>query len=214
MSGQPTALMHAVLQDVAGRVVNGNLRLESGTPSEGTLAWFPLLAERLRPARAGELLAYASWFHRRPVSALQLVWPDARGLFSWQPGGTDTSYEQPPGWRRPAARTGCFAVDPPWVWPVPADHVMVGCRHVVEAGAAVATVLRVPLDDDEVWAVLCEQHDDLHGDLVAAHFAHYARSMPALRDVADLAVGEGATRSDPGAPWSRFRMSGSGGPSA
>lgn len=105
MSGQPIKLMAAVLNEVAERIVVGGQRFGPGAVIEGALAWHPMVVDDVDPVPSAELLRYASWFQRRSVKAVQLVWPDARGLFPWQPGADDTADLQPSTWRLPSPRT-------------------------------------------------------------------------------------------------------------
>ncbi|WP_380166863.1 DUF4262 domain-containing protein [Jannaschia sp. R86511] len=206
MSGQPVDLMAAALNDVAHRVVVDGRRLEAGDVLEGVLAWHPVVVDAVAASSSQDLLRYSSWFHRRPARALQLVWPDVTGLFPWQPGGHDTTDLQPPGWRRAGARTGGVAVDPGWELGTPADHLAVACHHVVLDGACPVTVLRVGTADRDQWVLLCERDEHAETEYAAQHLAHAVRGTPSLRALADLAVGQGATRRGPDDHWRRFPL--------
>lgn len=209
VSGQPVDLAAAVLDDVAHRVVVEGRRLAPGDVVEGALAWHPLVVDEVTPSAASQTLRLASWFHRRPARALQLVWPDAQGLFPWQPGAHDTTDLQPPAWRRPAERLGGTAADPGWQLGTPSDHLAAACSHVVLRGASPMTVLRSRRTERAQWVLVCGRHDDEHDrdeDWTHQHLAHAVRGTPSLRQV-DLAPGEGATRRGPSDPWRRFRLS-------
>ncbi len=209
MSGQPLALMAQVLNDVAERVVVGGHRLAVGTVVEGALAWHPLVVDELTPAAADETVRLSSWLHRRPPRALQLVWPDAQGVFGWQPGGRDTSAEQPPGWRAPAVPTDGVAADPGWQLGTPAEHLAAACRHVVLDGESPMTVIHARTRGRTQWVLVCGRDDREHDhdeDWAHQHLAHAVRGTPSLRGL-DLAEGEAATRRGPSAPWRRFWLS-------
>ena len=209
MSGQPIDLMAAVLNDVAHRIVVDGQRLEPGSVVEGALAWHPMVADEVASPAVGELVTYASWFHRRPARALQLVWPDAYGIFPWQPGADDTSDLQPPAWRTASARIGGVSADPDWVLDTPPEAKAVACTHVVLDGRCPTTALRVrAAAGDDVWLLLCDRDDAGHtdDDYSPLHLSHAVRGTPSLRELADLRVGEGATRRGPGHAWRRFAL--------
>lgn len=206
MSGQPVDLMASVLDEVASRVVVRGHRLGAGDVVEGVLAWHPMVPEDVTTATAHDTIRYSSWFHRRPARALQLVWPDVTGLFPWQPGAHDTTDLQPPGWRQVSARAGGVAADPGWVLDTPADHLAVACDHVVLDGETPITVLRVGTPGRNQWVLLCRRDDHTEAQYTTQHLAHAVRGAPSLRALADLAVGEGATRRGPSDPWRRFPL--------
>lgn len=54
-----------------------------------------------------ETVLWSHWFHRRAVAAVQLAWPDTRGVFAWQPGAAPFAAAlQPQVRREPTPRTG------------------------------------------------------------------------------------------------------------
>lgn len=206
MSGQPVDVMATVLNDVAHRVVVDGQRLDAGAVVEGALAWHPMVVEHVTAAAAGDLARYASWFNRRPARAVQLVWPDVRGLFPWQPGASNTADLQPEAWRAASARAGGVAIDPGWVLDTPSDHLAAACTHVVLDGESPSTVLRVSVENQDQWVLLCGRDDHVPDEYTTQHLAHAVRGTPSLRGLADLAIGEGATRRGPGDSWRRFAL--------
>jgi hypothetical protein len=203
MSGLPGSLMHRVLNHVAERVLDGH-RLSPATAIEGALTHVPLLCEEIAPAVLGHTIHWSSWFHRRPVRGLQLVWPDTSGRFAWQPGAAANLDElQPPAWRRATARTGAFAVDPPWPLPMPAERKAFVCTHVAEGGEPIGFVAREASETHaEDWTFHCgREHVWSEKNVVLWHVAHVIRGAPSLREIARLGIGQYAWRSSPDHPW-------------
>jgi hypothetical protein len=204
ISGLNAELIHPVLNSVAKRVMKG-LRLSPGDSLEGVLGGVPVLVEELNDAGLDETVIWSRWFHRRPVEALALVWPDTSARFAWQPGASDKlDALQPSEWRRPLAHVGAFAPDPSWPFPVPAERTGVACNHVVFDGAPVCYVdRRARSGEQENWVFHC---GELHGgpeDYALSHVSHIMRGTPSLREVAGLQVDEYAWREDPDQPWKR-----------
>ena len=197
-------LIHPVLNHVAGRVMGGR-SLAPGDYLEGALGRVPVLVEALNEAGLAETVSWSSWFHRGPVPALQLVWPDTSARFAWQPGaGAGLDERQPHEWRRPLVHTGAFAPDPTWPFPVAPDGEVVACLHVVDRGDAVCYVERRPgRTVAEEWYFLCgERHAD--EEYVLSHASHLFRATPSLREVGELTLGDGYLwREDPDHPWKR-----------
>lgn len=204
ISGMRTELMHHVLDDVAGAVLRG-ATVRPGDGVEGVLAGVPLLAEEVAPAALGHTVTWSSWFHRREVAAVQLVWPDTSARFAWQPGASARlDLAQPPEWRRPSARSGLFAPDPVWPLPVPPEARVLTCRHVVDGGEAVRFAVRESSDRGEDWTFHCgEDHGDFAGAVAVVHAAHVVRANPSLTRVAGLELEEAAWRDDVWSPWQR-----------
>lgn len=205
MTGQRIELMHRALNAAVAWVRAGH-RLTPGRTVEGVLGGFPVAVEELTARAVGETVTFSAWFHRRPVPAVQLVWPDLDGIWPWQPGAHELSRErQPEAWRLPSERAGALAVDPAWVMPVPADTLVISCSHLSE-GALVARAVREPSPErGEDWQVLCDaDHSGLTSDDIhLVHLSHLVRSAPSLRELADLEPGQEAWRADPWQPWSR-----------
>jgi len=206
VSGLRVELMHSMLNSAAERVLQG-FRFEPGTTAESLIGFWPVVADPMSPVGLAETVICSRWFHRGTVDALQLVWPSTSGVFSWQPGGsTAVAAAQPEHWRMPQERLGCLAPDPDWPFPVAADQLVVTCRHVAEEGAPVHDVVRLAAPDGEQWQFFCplESHDP-DQDMCAYHFAHLARGVPSLRDLADLRPGEEAVRASCWSPRLRRR---------
>lgn len=202
ISGLRPEVMHHVLNDVAGEVVGG-ATVRPGDGVEGCLSGAPLLAEEIAPAALLHTVTWSSWFHRRDVAAVQLVWPDKGGRFAWQPGASALlDPAQPPDWRRPSARAGGFAADPGWPLPIAPDTLVFTCRHVLDGGVAVCFVAREEGDDRDHWTFHCgAAHGEDASMIALVHASHMVRANPSLREVAGLAMDEVAWRDQPLAPW-------------
>jgi hypothetical protein len=203
ISGLPISLMGRVLNDVGDRVLEGH-RFTSGMAIEGALTHVPLLCEEVEPEALGVTVKFSSWFHRRPVRAIQLVWPDTAGRFAWQPGSpTDLDDLQPPAWRRATARSGAFAVAPTWPLPIPAERSALVCTHVAKEGAAIGFVSRDIGDGcAEDWLFHCgKPHVWTPENLVAWHVSHVVRGAPSIRELANLELGQYAWRKDSEHIW-------------
>jgi hypothetical protein len=204
MSGLPSDLMHYALNDVARRVLSG-ARFGAGACLEGVLSNVPLVVDELSEVGLERTVTWSRWFHRRPVDAVQLVWPDTSGRFAWQPGSAEVLDNlQPPDWREQHLRTGAFAVDPVWPLPVPPDTLAFVCRHVDDDGDIIRFVARERVPDrGEDWTFHCGVPDHEEEDVVLSHIAHVLRSAPSVRAVADLGLDESASRDDDDDVWER-----------
>lgn len=208
MSGQAGELMHAALNAAARAVMRGN-RLTPGTTLENVIGRYPVLVDEVSEQGLHETVLGAHHFHHRTVDALQLVWPDTLGRWGWQPGAAAFASElQPQAWRVPARREGAVAVDPEWLLPVPPDAPAVSCTCVIDEGAPVGLVARIPDPDgqDEQWQGLCgPDHVGQDPSTWAAvwHMAHLVRQAPSVLQLADLGLGEEAVREDVWSPWVR-----------
>lgn len=204
VSGLRMELMHDVLNQVAAAIMGG-AAVPPGRGLEGVLAGVPLLAEEVAPSALGHTVTWSRWFHRRDVTAVQLVWPDTSARFAWQPGASPRlDPAQPPGWRRPSTRVGSFAPDPVWPLPIPPETRVLTCRHVVDGGDAVRFAVRESSDRGEDWTFHCgEDHGDFAGVLAVVHAAHVVRANPSVAQVAGLQLEEAAWRDDVWSPWQR-----------
>lgn len=205
MSGQKVELMHSALNEAARRVLSG-FRFFPGTTAENVIGRFPVVADAMTSRGLSETVQCSHWFHRRQVEALQLVWPDTRGIFAWQPGAAPFAASlQPQAWRVPSTRAGGVAPDPEWVFPVPADHLAVSCTCVVDEGAPVRLVVRdFDTDDGECWQLMCgQQHQDILQAGRLSHLSHLVRNAPSVRELHDLGLDEQAERESAWAPWVR-----------
>jgi hypothetical protein len=201
VSGLDPALMGAMLNGLADRAVVG-LDLHPGLVLEGVLGGVPVVLEEVAGPALGELVCWSSWFHRRPVPALAVVWPDTAARFPWQPGASAPLPEaQPVGWRVPFPHSGPLAADPDWVFPLAADEFVVACRCITELGAPVAAVT----NGEAGWTFCCIEGHRGGGieDWGLVHAAHVVRAAPSVRDLADLPPGWQGLRARVDAPWQR-----------
>jgi len=205
VSGLDVEVMRGMLHEAARRVLAG-FRFRPGTTAENLIGFWPVVADPMSAEGLAETVLWSEDFHRGEVPALQLVWPSTSGVFHWQPGGSaSVAAAQPDTWRLPQERVGALAPDPDWPYPVPADHLVFTCRHVAQEGAPVLAVVRLqgPAGAD-LWLFDCPLFDDhADDDLCAYHFAHLARGVPSLRELADLRPGEEAVRASCWSPWVR-----------
>jgi len=202
ISGLDYGLMHDVLDGLARRVMAGR-RLVPGDALEEVLPGAPVAVEQVADEGLREAVTWSGWFHRRKPEALAVVWPDRRGVFGWQPGAPAVLDElQPREWREPIVHTGGLATDPSWDFPVPADHLVVSCTHVLDDGKAVLWAARVwdELFGDE-WSIHCGGLDHETDELRLVHISHLVRSAPSLRQIADLELGQEALRIDTDSDW-------------
>lgn len=202
MSGLDTGLMHHSLNAVARRIMGG-LRLRPGDALEDVLAGVPVAVEEASDAALRETVTWSGWFHRRKPDALAIVWPDRNGVFAWQPGAPDILDEvQPRRWRVPIRHTGGLAVDPAWDFPVPPDHRVFSCTHVVDGGGAVLWAAR---QSDGVrgedWSVHCGAAGHEPDDIRLVHLARLIRSAPSLRGLSRLGLDTEACRQGPDSAW-------------
>lgn len=207
ISGLDPSLMHDVLDGVAERIMAG-LRLEPGDHLEDVLAGVPVAVEAVTETARRRNLPWASWFHRHEPEALAIVWPDRQGVFAWQPGPShDLDELQPPKWRMPIEHTGGLAREPLWEFPIPPEHTVYACVHVVEE---VYPILWVARDVDtvlgEVWTIHCGRLDHDLDDAWMVHLAHLVRASPSLRLLCDLGIDEAALRTGPDSPWARSSL--------
>jgi hypothetical protein len=202
--GLNAELIHPTLNRVAERVMNGR-RLEPGDSLEGVLGVVPVLVEELNDVGLDETVIWSRWFHRRPVRALQLVWPDTSARFAWQPGASPKLDDlQPPEWRVPLPHVGAFAPDPTWLFPAPAELEAVACTHVIKRGAAIQYVERRPdPGSDDEWIFHCGEPHGSVDDFALCHVSHLVRATPSLRGLTDLQLGEYAWRMTPDQSWKR-----------
>lgn len=205
MTGQKPELMHAALSAATDWVRAGH-RLEPGSSIEGVIGGFPVAVEDLTKEAIAATVTFSGWFHRRTPDALQLVWTDLNGIWPWQPGAHEMTWErQPESWRIPSRRDGALAADPAWTLPVPADTFVFSCSHL-EQGATVAAVVRQAHPErGEEWQVLCDRdHSRLsHDDIRLVHLSHLVRAAPSIAELGDLAVNERADRQHVWNPWTR-----------
>jgi hypothetical protein len=206
MSGQKGELMHSALNAAARGVMRGN-RLVPGMTLENVIGRWPVLVDEVSLEGLQTTVLGAHHFHHRAVQAFQLVWPDTLGRWPWQPGAAGFASDlQPQAWRIPTPRSGVVAADPEWLLPVPPDADAVSCTCVIDEGAPVRYVARVPDPEGEEWQGLCDpEHLNSHPATWAKiwHVAHLVRQAPSVLQLADLRLGEEAVREDVWSPWVR-----------
>lgn len=207
MSGLDHRLMHRCLNGIAQRIMDG-LRLAPGDAIENVLAGVPVAVEQVTDDALAENVTWSGWFHRRKPEALAIVWPDRNGVFGWQPGAPAILDElQPPGWRVPAGHIDGLAIDPTWDFPVPPDHRVFSCTHVVDEGEAVLWAARQRNEEGgEDWSVHCGASGHKTDEIRVVHLAHLVRSAPSLRRVSDLGVDEEAWRTDVDSAWETAKI--------
>ena len=202
ISGLPRAeVMHRALNELAGVVMAGQV-LGPGQLWEDVLGGVPVTLEELTPEARARTVTWSSWFHRRDVPALQVVWPDLEGVFAWQGAHPSVAEGQPESWRVQGPREGALAPEPTWPFPVPDDRLAFTCKHVVE-GEAPALYAQRDRDDErgEDWSVSCGVEHPDKSDLVLAHLRHLVVRSPGLREVADLPLDHFAERPDARSAW-------------
>jgi hypothetical protein len=100
--GLPTRVAHSLLNELARRMVAAGTGLATGEVIEGVLEGdVPLIAVAMSDARDLNLVRE---LYGAVASAVQVVWPDADGLWPWEPGSAVLADEQPMRGRPPAAR--------------------------------------------------------------------------------------------------------------
>ena len=208
MSGLDQRVMHRALNDLTRRVMQGR-RFGPGEVLEGVLAGVPNVLEEVADEALRETVIWSGWFHRRKPQALMVVWPSTSGLFAWQPGAPEVLDEwQPTRWRNTIRHTGGVAPDPVWEFPVPPDRLAFTCKHVMEEDHAVLWAAREADDKrGEDWVIHCGAADHDPEQILVVHLAHLVRSAPSLRQLADLALNDEATRPDVDSAWQTARMS-------
>lgn len=206
ISGIPRAeVMHSALNDLARRVVEEGERLEPGRTYEEVLGGVSVTVEEAT-GLGREQAAWSSWFHRRDVPVLLVVWPDLDGVFAWQGADPVLDELQPPAWRVPGPRAGALAAQPSWPFPVPRDTLAIACRHVADGELPITWVQR---DTDERrgedWCLGCGAEHET-SELVTWHLHHAVARCPSLREVADLPLDHAAERADGVSPWTRLPL--------
>ncbi|PKM46855.1 MAG: hypothetical protein CVV05_00115 [Gammaproteobacteria bacterium HGW-Gammaproteobacteria-1] len=79
----PAESAHMILNDIATRAREVALPMNERLDD---LANLPLILKPVAPSIAAEYIVQANARAGRELPALQLVWPDARGLFPWEEG--------------------------------------------------------------------------------------------------------------------------------
>ncbi|MCT2585336.1 DUF4262 domain-containing protein [Actinophytocola gossypii] len=193
--------MH-VWVNAAGQQVRSGQPLRQGEERHGIIDGFPVLVRPVHPSWHDELFWLAVDFHRGPVPAVQLVWPDRHGRFPWHPdAGERCRTHQPHLWLPREDH-------PPGVWtrlaeladsPFPdvaGDELVLGSTTVISGEAPVAGVVHTA---DGRWEFLDGRGRTESG---MVHLRHLITGHPHIRDFADLPRGHAAWR-EPDGNWSR-----------
>ena len=103
MFGAPLDLMHKLL-NVIGSAVKGGTRFETGRPYSSIIKRFDCCFQEFPKSQYSEHLGCALGFYEHDkFSALQCFWPDAAGLFPWDPGADRDSVTLQPCFYREAS---------------------------------------------------------------------------------------------------------------
>src|SRR5436305_461168 len=106
-----------------GEQIRKGQAVEPDERRAGVLPKFPVTFRPVHDSWYRDFFGYALWFaQRRPLPIVQVVWPDAEGLFPWEPGsGTRSQFDQPKLWlskdEHPMGRWTRAAEAHPW--PIP-----------------------------------------------------------------------------------------------
>lgn len=85
--GLPQQVGHHIMNDIAFRIINGEVELRPGDTIEQMVVDYPVKVVAVRDS--WEHLTVANRLYGNPdgaLPALQLVFPDLNGLFPWEPG--------------------------------------------------------------------------------------------------------------------------------
>ena len=100
--GLPGQVAHSLLNEVARRMVESGVGLQTGDRIEGVLVdEVPLVAVSMTDARDLNLVREC---YGAVAAAVQVVWPDSDGVLPWEEGARISDAEQPVRGRPPAAR--------------------------------------------------------------------------------------------------------------
>lgn len=92
---EPDGLMHELLEAAADSVADGS-RYQAGSTDHRLLDGHTLALRQVTPEHCRALLDTADRVLGREVEALQLIWPDARGLMPWSSACDARVREQQP----------------------------------------------------------------------------------------------------------------------
>lgn len=81
--GLQMSLAQPILSYFAVKQTEGKLALDTPLDELGNL---PLILKAVAPAKAADFITMANHRAGREVSAIQIFWPDPKGLFPWEPG--------------------------------------------------------------------------------------------------------------------------------
>lgn len=83
--GLPPEVAHQLLNAVAARIKNGELRIEDGMRDDKTLIGMSVVFRAVPPEQVRGHLNMARAL-QDDVRAFQMIWPDAAGRFAWDSG--------------------------------------------------------------------------------------------------------------------------------
>lgn len=158
-----------------------------------------------RSSKDVERHGWALWYYRgRPPPFLQVVWPDRRGAFPWEPAcGQRCREDQPATWRlaaeQPAGPWRLVAGGAAWSFPAPRHAEALVTGRIVSGSAPVLGVVH---DDEGDWWFVDDGPAELE-DFAVVHLGHVVDEHPVVAELGDLPWGWEAWREEPDGPWER-----------
>lgn len=150
------------------------------------------------------LFGYALWFSWPPLPFTQIVWSDGFGRFPWD-SDADPAYltRQPRLWlptsTRPLGRWSAALAPQPWPFADAPTTLVSTTTRIADSGAPFLGVVH---QLDGAWQFL-DGGSTTQVDVALLHLAHVVGSDHTLAELADLAPGWEAWRSDDDAQWLR-----------
>ncbi len=191
--------------NIAGDQVKSGSRPQPEELREGIIEGFPVTWRPVHPTWYPDLFGWALWFYRNPpLPIVQLIWPDRHGLFPWQDGsGERCRRDQPSLWipmsEHPIGSWRLGSDGRKWPFPVDRDARAFTTKRIVHEGSP---ILEVHHGSDGNW-----QFVDVgplgREDILLVHLGHIAENHPEVLELADLAPGWHAWRSDEKSAWQR-----------
>ena len=96
--GQPTEVMHTVLNEIGERIIKRGARFEAGDTLEEVIASYPVRLREVVSRDSFEAhVGYAlSFYSGKPFRLFQVVWPDKEGRFPGEPGAWEILRQREP----------------------------------------------------------------------------------------------------------------------
>jgi hypothetical protein len=194
--GLPMDEGHAILNEVAARMIERGSEFRAGELIDGILVGTPLLVIEMGDTH--ELTAVENLYGE--VRARQLVWSDREGRMPWE------DWDNPPWVQpirdrpRPDIPVGHgHALDgADWPFEIPVDTAVFTTRPVLEGHP----ILYVFHDIDGDWQFMCGT-TTAEEDARLVCLGCMVSREPELAQLADLPLGWNAYRYEPGGPWDR-----------